>query len=171
MSVHSVSAAIVLSLPGPITPTSFDANSRKVMIEVTDRIQISEDELAFEFVRASGPGGQNVNKVSSAVRLRFDAQNSPSLPFDVRQRLIRLAGKRISTEGILMIHAQKFRTQEANRREAVERLVEMIQKASERPEIRRPTRPTAGSKLRRLDAKRRRGQTKAGRKAPEPGME
>jgi len=139
------------------------------MIDVTDRIQIHEDELAFEYVRASGPGGQNVNKVSTAVRLRFDVQNSPSLPFDVRERLTRLAGKRMSNEGILMIHAQKFRTQESNRKEAVERLVDLIRKASERPEIRRPTRPTTGSKLRRLDAKRRRGETKAGRKAPETG--
>ena len=141
------------------------------MIEVTDRIQLSEEDLAFEYVRASGPGGQNVNKVSTAVRLRFDVRNSPSLPFDVRERLVRLAGKRMSNEGVLMIHAQKFRTQEANRREAVERLVELIRKASERPEIRRPTRPTAGSRVRRLDAKRRRGATKAGRRSPETGGE
>lgn len=141
------------------------------MIEVTDRLQIHEDELEFEFVRASGPGGQNVNKVSSAVRLRFDVKGSPSLPFDVRERLIRLAGKRMSTEGVLMIQAQKFRTQESNRKDAVDRLVEMIRKATERPEVRRPTRPTAGSRLRRLAAKRRRGETKAGRKAPEPDSE
>jgi ribosome-associated protein len=141
------------------------------MIDVTDRIQIHEDELAFEFVRASGPGGQNVNKVSSAVRLRFDVRNSPSLPFDVRERLIRLGGKRVSNEGILMIHAQKFRTQESNRRDATERLVELIRKASERPEIRRPTRPTNGSRVRRLDDKRRRGETKAGRKEPGPGTD
>jgi ribosome-associated protein len=141
------------------------------MIDVTDRIQIPDDELAFEFVRASGPGGQNVNKVSSAVRLRFDARNSPSLPNDVRDRLIRLAGKRMTDEGVLIILAQTNRTQDANRREAIERLVELIRKASERPALRRPTRPTAGSRIRRLESKRRRGETKAGRRAPEDGGE
>jgi ribosome-associated protein len=155
----------------PIRSHLIARDPTRIMIEITDRIQIHEDELVFEFVRSSGPGGQNVNKVSSAVRLRFDVTGSPSLPCDVRERLIRLAGKRTSAEGVLVIQAQRFRTQESNRKDAVARLVAMIRAASERPEIRRPTRPTAGSRIRRLDAKRRRSATKAGRKNPEPAEE
>ncbi|MGC8639558.1 MAG: alternative ribosome rescue aminoacyl-tRNA hydrolase ArfB [Isosphaeraceae bacterium] len=134
------------------------------MIVINDRVNLNEEELQFEFIRASGPGGQNVNKVSTAVRLRFDATNSPSLPDDVRHRLIRLAGKRVDAEGALTIHARASRTQEANRREAVDRLVELIRKACERPKPRRETKPTLGSKQRRLESKRRHGETKSRRR-------
>jgi ribosome-associated protein len=134
------------------------------MIAIVPGVDLDETELQFEFVRASGPGGQNVNKVSSAVRLRFDVVSSPSLPDPVRDRLVRLAGKKINAEGILTLQAQIFRTQDANRREAVDRLVELIRKACEVPKSRRPTRPTAGSRLRRLESKKRRGETKARRK-------
>jgi ribosome-associated protein len=141
------------------------------MIQINSRIAIAEDELDFEFIRASGPGGQNVNKVSTAVRLRFDVRGSASLPDDVRERLIRLAGKRVGEDGFLAIHARSHRTQDANRREAIDRLVELIQRACEKPKPRRATRPTAASRKRRLEAKRRRGETKEGRKAPGPSNE
>jgi ribosome-associated protein len=134
------------------------------MIPINDRISLDEDELQFEFIRASGPGGQNVNKVSTAVRLRFDVAGSPSLPEDVRHRLIRLAGKKISADGALTLHARASRTQEANRREAVDRLVDLVRQACERPKPRRKTKPTLGSKQRRLETKRRHGETKARRR-------
>jgi ribosome-associated protein len=135
------------------------------MIPINDRISIDENELQFEFIRASGPGGQNVNKVSTAVRLRFDVVGTGSLPEDVRTRLIRQAGKKVGADGVLALHARSKRTQEANRREAIDRLVEMIQRACERPCLRRETRPTLGSKQRRLDTKRRHGESKARRRS------
>lgn len=138
------------------------------MIEINPRVSLDESELDFEFIRSSGPGGQNVNKVSTAVRLRFDATNSPSLPEDVRRRLFTLAGRRIGGDGFLTILAQTGRTQESNRREAVERLVELIAKACERPKPRRPTRPTLGSQKRRLESKRKRSETKERRKGLGP---
>jgi ribosome-associated protein len=135
------------------------------MIPINDRISLDENEFQFEFIRASGPGGQNVNKVSTAVRLRFDVAGTASLPEDVRQRLIRLAGKKVGADGALTIHARSKRTQEANRREAIDRLVELVQKACERPRPRRETRPTLGSKQRRLETKRRHGEAKSRRRS------
>jgi ribosome-associated protein len=133
------------------------------MIKVTNSIALDEDELQESFIRASGPGGQNVNKVESAVQLRFDVRNSPSLPEDVKERLERIAGKRLTNEGVLIITAQRFRMQERNREDAVARLVELIRQATERPKPRRPTKPTLASKKRRLEAKGRRSEIKKGR--------
>jgi ribosome-associated protein len=133
------------------------------MIQVTNFIALDEAELQESFIRASGPGGQNVNKVETAVQLRFDVRHSPSLPDHVKERLERLAGKRLTNEGVLIITAQRFRTQERNREDAVERLVELIRQATERPKPRRPTRPTLASKKRRLEAKGRRSEIKKGR--------
>ena len=130
------------------------------MIQVTPTIAIDENEIQQEFMRASGPGGQKVNKVATAVQLRVDVSNSPSLPDEVRERLLSLTRRRITKEGVLIIDARRFRTQGANRQEAMERLVELIRKAAQKRRIRRKTRPTLGSKMRRLEAKRRRAQSK-----------
>jgi len=132
----------------------------KGMIHITQTIAIDESEIKQEFIRSSGPGGQNVNKVSTAVQLRFHVANSPSLPDDVRKRLAHLAGRRITEDGELIIHAQRFRTQERNRQDAFDRLVKLIRKASERPKVRRKTKPTLESKRRRLEAKRHRSKAK-----------
>jgi ribosome-associated protein len=135
------------------------------MLHITATISIDEGEIQEEFIRASGPGGQNVNKVATAVQLRFDVSGSPSLPDDVRTRLIRLAGRRISKEGVLIIHAHRFRTQEQNRRDALARLVGLIRNAAEKPRYRRKTKPTPASKERRLEAKQRRSMLKRQRRA------
>src|SRR5262245_10760624 len=126
------------------------------MIRNTEQIAIDESELAETFVRASGPGGQNVNKVATAVQLRFDVRHSPSLPHDVRIRLERLAGQRLTRDGVLVITAQRYRTQERNREDARERLIELIREAAVRPKPRRPMRPTAGSRERRIERKKHR---------------
>lgn len=130
------------------------------MIQITDTIAIREDEIQFTFIRSSGPGGQKVNKVSTAVQLRFDVGNSPSLPDEVRNRLIQLAGKRVTDEGILIIEARQHRSQEQNRKDATNRLVQLILEASKKPKVRRKARPTEASKKRRLEEKRRRSEKK-----------
>ena len=130
------------------------------MIHITDGISIDEGELDEEFVLSSGPGGQNVNKVSTAVRLRFDALGSASLPAEVKERLVRLAGRRMTADGSLIIEAKQYRSQERNRQAALERLVHLIQQAAVPPKPRRKTQPTQASKLRRLEAKRKRSQVK-----------
>jgi ribosome-associated protein len=131
------------------------------MIRITDRISIEERELEEHFVRASGPGGQNVNKLSTAVQLRFDVRRSPSLAADVRTRLERMAGRRLTRDGVLVIMAQRHRTQERNRQDALDRLIELIRQASVAPTPRRPTKPTRGSKEQRLATKKNRSSIKS----------
>jgi ribosome-associated protein len=130
------------------------------MIRVNNRISIGENEIEEEFIRASGPGGQNVNKVASAVQIRFDAARSASLPDDVRKRLISIAGDKITGDGILIIDARRFRSQKANREDAVNRLVEMIRKAAVKPRLRFKTRPTASSRLKTMETKQHRARIK-----------
>jgi ribosome-associated protein len=136
------------------------------MIAITDRIALDEAEIAVSFIRASGPGGQNVNKVASAAQLRFDARRSPSLPEAVRMRLERMAGARATKDGEIVITADRFRTQEANRRDAVDRLVRLIRLAAAEQAPRVKTRPTLGSKLRRIAGKTKRGEVKRHRQKP-----
>ena len=133
------------------------------MLEISPAIAIADDELIERFVRSSGPGGQNVNKVSTAVELRFDAANSPSLPDDVRARLLARRDRRITSDGVIVINAQRFRTQDRNREDARERLAALVQAALKAPVKRVPTRPTRASKERRLTGKRERSQVKTTR--------
>ncbi len=138
------------------------------MIRITPSISIGEDEVEEHFIRASGPGGQNVNKLASAVQLRFDVRRSPRLPEDVRVRLERLAGRRLTREGVLVINAQRHRTQERNRADARERLVDLIRRAAVAPAPRRPTKPTAGARERRLQSKKHRASIKGLRQRKPP---
>ncbi|MBO6576900.1 MAG: aminoacyl-tRNA hydrolase [Rhodothermales bacterium] len=138
------------------------------MIRIGPGIELGDDELQFEFVRASGPGGQNVNKVATAVQLRFDAAGSPNLPEPVRKRLLRMAGSRLTGDGVLLINARRYRTQERNRRDAVDRLVALIREAAVPPKRRKKTKPTRASRERRLEAKKQRGELKKSRRPPRP---
>jgi ribosome-associated protein len=149
----------------------FDYDTRRIretptMISVTPHITLDESELEFSFVRSSGPGGQNVNKVATAVQVRFDVARSPSLPADVRARMIARAGNKVTREGVLVFTARRFRTQERNRADAIDRLVEMIRAAATPPKRRRKTKPTRASKQQRVDQKRRRSSTKRLRGRP-----
>ena len=135
------------------------------MIVITPSIALDEDEIEETFVRASGPGGQNVNKVSTAVQLRFDIAQSPHLPEAVRTRALRLAGARLTKEGIIVIQAQRFRTQERNRMDARQRLIDLLVQAADIDKPRRATRPTRASQTRRMDQKTRRGSIKSLRRS------
>ena len=132
----------------------------EAMIDITPAIRLHEDELRFQFKLASGPGGQNVNKVATAAELRFDVARSPSLPEAVRARLLILAGSRVTQDGELLITARRFRSQERNRQDAIDRFVNLIRTAAETPKTRKKTKPTVESKRRRLEAKRKRGALK-----------
>ena len=134
------------------------------MIEVSSNVKIDESEIQYEFIRASGPGGQNVNKVASSVQLRFDIRNSPSLEPEVKERLIKLAGSRVTDDGILIIEAKKYRIQEQNRYDATQRLIAWVQKALEKPKVRRATRPSLTAKAARVGDKKKRGEIKKTRR-------
>lgn len=135
------------------------------MIQITPHLALADDELVFRFVRASGPGGQNVNKVSSAVELRFDLAGSPSLPDEIKRRLKTLAGKRLSADGVLLIDAHRFRTQGMNRKDAIERLMSLIQAAAVAPKMRTPTRPSRSAREARLETKRKSSLIKQSRRS------
>ena len=136
------------------------------MLYITPNISIDDREIREEFVRSSGPGGQNVNKVATAVKLRFDVLRSPSLPEGVRKRLIHLAGRKMNRKGELIIDARRFRTQEMNRKDAMDRLIELVRKAVQKPKPRFKTKPTLASRERRIEGKHKRSEVKQGRKTP-----
>ncbi len=129
-------------------------------MKITSAINIDERELTFDYIRAAGPGGQNVNKVATAAQLRFDIWGNDTLSIDVKSRLIKSAGRRVTNEGILIIEARRFRTQEQNRADAIERFVALVRKSLEEPKYRQKTRPTAGSREKRLQSKKKRSEVK-----------
>ena len=143
-------------------PIGFGYNS--LMLEITPNFSLDESELHFDFIRASGPGGQNVNKVATSAQLRFDVRNTPALPPEVKERLVRLAGSRMTEEGVLIIDAHRYRTQEQNRADALLRLAALLRKALEKPKVRRKTRPSVTSSAARVDEKKRRGVIKRTRR-------
>ena len=134
------------------------------MIEVTPSVKIDESEIQLDFVRSSGPGGQNVNKVATSVQLRFDVRHTLSLEADVKERLARLGGSRVTDEGVLIIEAKRYRTQEQNRFDALQRLIALVQKALEKPKMRRATRPSLTAKAARVGSKKKRGEIKRTRR-------
>ena len=134
------------------------------MIDAAPNIQLDEEELQLRFILASGPGGQNVNKVATAVQLRFDIMNSKTLPVDVRMRLVEIGGNRVTKEGVLLITARKYRSQARNRQDAINRLIRLIQRAATKPKPRLKKKPSKAAKKRRLDEKRRQGEKKSRRR-------
>jgi ribosome-associated protein len=138
------------------------------MIKIKEDISLDDSELDWEFVRGSGPGGQKINKASTAVQLRFDVRQSPSLPEDIKQRLIDLAGSKMTTEGVLLIDARRFRTQERNRKDALDRLIELVQEAAVEPRARIKTKPSRGSTEKRLNEKQKTSEKKRRRKRVSP---
>jgi len=134
------------------------------MIRITETLFIDEDEFQLDFIRSSGPGGQNVNKVATAVQLRFNVQKSASLSAEIRDRLMRIAGKKMTEDGILVIKARRFRSQDKNRKDAIDRLIELIRQATVKPKPRRKTRPSPATRERRLSAKKMRSEIKRRRR-------
>lgn len=141
------------------------------MIEITHQIHLDDEELHFDFIRSAGPGGQNVNKVATACQLRFDVRQSLSLMEPVKERLIKLAGSRMTDEGVLVLEAKRYRTQEQNRADALLRLTTLIEKATIEPKTRRATRPSLSAKAQRVDSKKKRGETKQARRIHPSDME